>query len=292
MKRFGLLATLTITLLTLAACGNSVEGLDAAEQRWVEAGIDSYSLEYTIGAGEGAAGSIRVEVVDGEVIDFDGGSLFDESMGRTVEDLFEEARTVANDGVVLAAEFDPEWGYPTLLSFDPIENAIDDEYFVRVTDLTVGPQRNRPIEHRVLLDGAAVGPTWEVAVATSSDELDALTASVFADIDFDLNLETIDANFAEEVVFAFHLARSGSCPLAPMEGLAFDEIEHRLYPVVSMAEPIPESCTADANPHTIMIAVRRDDLPTDSFDVWVRPEAPQTTDDFLTIAAGELSKSE
>jgi|GEM_PF-6892492 len=54
MKRFGRLATLTITLLTLAACGNSVEGLEAAEQRWVEAGIDSYLLEYTIEGGEGA----------------------------------------------------------------------------------------------------------------------------------------------------------------------------------------------------------------------------------------------
>ena len=146
MKRFGLLATFTITLLILAACGNSVEGLDSAEQHWVEAGIDSYSLRYTIEGGEGARLSLRVEVVDGELVDVEGDNQFaNESMGRTVEDLFEEARTVANDGVVLDVEFDPEWGYPTLLSFDPIENSIDDEYLLRVTDLTVGPLRNHPI---------------------------------------------------------------------------------------------------------------------------------------------------
>gem|GEM_PF-5111199 len=163
-----------------------------------------------------------------------------------------------------------------------------------MTDLSVGPSRNRPIEHRVLLDGAAVGPTWEVALATSADELDALTTKLFGEIDFDLNLESIDADFAEEVVFAFHVPRSGSCPLAPLEGLAFDEIDSRLYPVVSMAEPIPESCTADANPHTIMVAVRRADLPMESFHVWVRGEDPPSccTEDVLGIAAGELSDSD
>ena len=48
---------------------------------------------------------------------------------RTVAQLFDDIRgAIKTPGVLQAAEYDATMGYPTRASFDPIKNAIDDEF--------------------------------------------------------------------------------------------------------------------------------------------------------------------
>jgi len=135
MRTFRLFAVIAISLIALTACGGSgsdVAGLESAETLWLESGIDSYTLEFTLSGGADA-GPLQIEVLDGEIVGFENlGKFGSESMARTVIDLFDETRQVADDGVVNIAEFDPDLGYPTLLSFDPIPEGVDDEYTIEV----------------------------------------------------------------------------------------------------------------------------------------------------------------
>ena len=119
------------------------------------------------------------------------------------------------------------------------------------------------VPHRVLADGLGTGEPWSTQVVTDAETLAVITPDVDADA----------VDFESGVVFALNPAESGSCPFGPIEGLEFDTLNRVLYPVVSLAGDF-EACTADANPHLILVVVAKADLPEAPFDVWVNGQEP------------------
>lgn len=118
------------------------------------------------------------------------------------------------------------------------------------------------IKHRVLADGLDTGQSWSAAVITNADILAEVAPALDATIDFET-----------EVVFALNPAESGSCPFGPMAGLEFETLNRVLYPVIPLADDFT-SCTSDANPHLILVAVMKADLPEAPFEVWVNEHEP------------------
>lgn len=145
------------------------------------------------------------------------------------------------------------------------------------TSTTVPSGESSAIPHRLLADGLdGGGQPWTTAVVETEEEL----ASLVPDAGVD---------WETEVVFRFTLAESGSCPFDEMQGVVFSAPSLRLYPEVPLVGQ-PDACTSDANPHTIVVAVSRDDLPKGGFSLWVNGEDPLSgvTDGVTHIAAGEL----
>ncbi len=292
---------LFVALAALTACGTTLEtglgappevaGLEEAERRWKDAALTHYRVEYRIQGGV-EVGPIWVEVRDGEIVDrgFEG-QLEPEGLVRTIDDLFAEVRQVARDGEVLAAEFDAEFGYPTLLSLDPIPDAIDDEFAYviidvrRLVEATDESPEATSIEHRVLEDdiGTDGAEPYSVRVARDKDGLFALAAVL------DIEAPTVD--FSEEIVLNFNLAESNSCRFDAIADLVFDDPHQRLHPVVPLIDPGRESCEGDANPHGILLAVPRNALPAGGFSLWIDAQDPPgcCSDRLVFIAPGELN---
>lgn len=150
-------------------------------------------------------------------------------------------------------------------------------------DVELGVQEIVPIPFTLLAEGGSVGEPYTVQVAKTDVEFEELG------LQGDVDLET-------QVVFAFTLAESGSpnCALQPMTGLSFDNPHSRLYPEVALLGDTGSgetSCTADANPHQIVVAVNRTDLPKTSFSAGISPgDAPGCCEsDVLFFAEGELT---
>lgn len=134
------LPTLAILAVAVSACADPFapeqNALDDARVRWEAAGITAYQLEYRNVCFCGRV-HIRVDVTNGQVTRVE--PLDDDDAfgpvheGYTVERLF----ALIQDGLErrphdVALSFHPELGYPTSVSFDPIGNAIDDEWGFRV----------------------------------------------------------------------------------------------------------------------------------------------------------------
>lgn len=137
----------------------------------------------------------------------------------------------------------------------------------------------RQIPHRLLADGFdGGGQPWTTSIVTTDEELGSFVPD-----------GTVDRE--SEVVFRFTLAESGSCPFDDMRGLFYSAPDLRLYPEVPLVGE-PDVCTDDANPHTIVVAVDRDDLPTGEFSLWVNAEEPPSgvVDGVTRVAAGELDR--
>ncbi|HEX6197229.1 MAG TPA: hypothetical protein VFZ37_15050 [Jiangellaceae bacterium] len=134
----------------------------------------------------------------------------------------------------------------------------------------------REIAARIVAEDIDAGVPWTTSRLTSPRELELLAPDGAADWD-------------NEVVFAFTLAESGSCPFGAVERVEYSEPDERLYPVVPLAED-SEACTDDANPHTVVVAITRDDLPEGAFSIWVDADEPPSgvTDGVTRFAAGEL----
>lgn len=148
------------------------------------------------------------------------------------------------------------------------------------TDSTVpadeGNGEVREIPARIIAEDVSAGEPWTTSRLTSSRELELLAPSGEADWD-------------NEVVFAFTLAESSSCPFGTVERVEYSEPDRRLYPMVPLAEEA-DACTDDANPHTVVIAIARDDLPDGELSIWVDGDEPPSgvVDGVTRFAAGEL----
>ena len=168
-----------------------------------------------------------------------------------------------------------------------------DEMVVNVLAITdpqrvVDPSDIESIPFRLLAeDGAApfFGDGWSARVIPTIDEL----APAYGQVEVD---------FDNEIVFEFALTESGSCPLGTIEELEFDQVTRLLYPVVPLAfvqdgeaDGDDRVCTADANPHLIVLAVNRSDLPEGDFAVaatsggWSDGFGPLQIDDTLRAGA-------
>jgi hypothetical protein len=110
-----------------------------------------------------------------------------------------------------------------------------------------------------LLGQTAAGEAFTVGVATSADGLPAL----WADAGIDDPMPTVD--FEREVVVRYTHAVSGTCPEIELRGVGVDDEARIVYSVVVLpSSPLFEgqACTADARPHSFVVAVDRDRLPS------------------------------
>ncbi len=73
-----------------------------------------------------------------------------------------------------------------------------------------------------------------------------------------------------EVFLEFSIAESSSCPNGPLDRIEYNPDTARLYPVL---EPLERDggCTDDDNPHVIIVAIARLDLPAAAFTATTGP---------------------
>jgi hypothetical protein len=143
----------------------------------------------------------------------------------------------------------------------------------------------REIDHRVLVDGEPSGDTWVTALATNSNAL----GQLWAEIGLPDDVPVVD--FVESIVVYFGPAESGSCRFGPLTTVAYDAEVGRIYPVLDFEDGEPRGCTEDANPHAIVVAIPRLDLPDDDFDIWVDRNDPPAccAAEVTRVEAGELA---
>lgn len=169
-------------------------------------------------------------------------------------------------------------------SANPSETPVSTSAPIATTTVppTSGDAEATEVPHRVLADGLDVGAPWTTRNVSSDGELEEIFRA--------FPLESGQIDWQREVVFVFTLAESGSCPFGDLQGLRFSEPHLRLYPVVELAGDF-EACTADANPHTVVVSVDRTDLPEGDFSLWVEAEDPPVgvRDGVTYVAAGELT---
>ena len=144
----------------------------------------------------------------------------------------------------------------------------------------VATEEEQLIPFTVLVEGAAVGDPDSVEIIRSATELQ--NTGIDASVDF-----------GSQVVFVFTLTESGSpqCALQPMTALIYETPYQRMYPKLATVDLGDVSCTADANPHQIVVAVNRADLPVGAFSLWISSaNVPGCCDDgSVSVAHGELT---
>lgn len=141
-------AVLSVLAISLAACG-ILEGdadarvqLNEARRLWAERSVEDYVYRYRRWCGECLAvrtRPYRVTVHGGaivEVLDAETGRQAPSDYVRTVEGLFELVEDVLDhDPYRFSVAYDPRWGFPSSLTVDYVEEAVDDEFSVSAGDL-------------------------------------------------------------------------------------------------------------------------------------------------------------
>lgn len=117
------------------------QDLAAAIDRWqrVQASSYSYLLRETCGERSGL-GVARVEVIDGRVTKVLPArpTPLDRPYVSTVPELFEQIEAaLQQDQGTTRVRYDERLGYPRLVRFDPIPEAVDDERCVSVDDFEI-----------------------------------------------------------------------------------------------------------------------------------------------------------
>jgi hypothetical protein len=140
-------ALATLTLL-LAACGlgpgasaspkdAALRDLAARKAQWESKGLDDYAFTVTRLCFCPSTDPLEVTVVDGVATQVtDAGEPLDpaqiQGIPTTIPALF--ATVAANaDAAAMTVEWDQVFGFPSSISVDSIENAIDDEFGITVT---------------------------------------------------------------------------------------------------------------------------------------------------------------
>ncbi len=140
---------LAIALLALThmgctdVLGPEQDELALARARWAVTNADDYSFEFRRACfcAPDFVRPVRIEVQDGTVtsavyVDTEETIPPPLTSVPTIDDLFDEIQA-AMDGMAFSiiAEYDADMGYPTSVSIDHIENAIDDEMAFTVSSL-------------------------------------------------------------------------------------------------------------------------------------------------------------
>ena len=125
--------------LTLVGCtdvlGPEQDALAAARARWALTNADNYMFEFrrSCFCAPDFVRPVRIEILDGIVssavyVDTEEPISLPLTSVPTIDDLFEEIQD-AMDRLAFSviADYDANMGYPTSVSIDHIENAIDDE---------------------------------------------------------------------------------------------------------------------------------------------------------------------
>ncbi len=124
--------------------GPETDALSRARARWAAAGIDSYVFDFQrlCFCGGDVIRPVLIDVLDGEVSSATfldtGEPVTDPAAGLpTIEDLFEEIQSaIDRNAHSVVARYDPDLGYPSEVSIDFLENAIDEEMAFSVSSLS------------------------------------------------------------------------------------------------------------------------------------------------------------
>lgn len=142
--------------------------------------------------------------------------------------------------------------------------------------------KSRYIPHQILVDESGVGGVFSTDLADTNEELEYLWNRL------DLAGSPPDVEFGTHVVLYFGLGESGSCPFDSLVGIVYAEPNFRVFPAMQDSVPAGTACTDDANPHAVVVSVRRDDLPTGEFHLWVFESDFDSSEGVTFIAPGEL----
>lgn len=114
-------------------------------------GPDIYSFVYRYGNALCNGDRMRVDVVDGEVVDAE---MLSDSCGLislddavTIDDLLARIESHTDDDVLIDASYDDRMGYPTRVVVDQIAGAVDDEITFGVVSVTLTEQPRRQASH-------------------------------------------------------------------------------------------------------------------------------------------------
>lgn len=138
-----------------------------------------------------------------------------------------------------------------------VSGSVDDISEAVLAIVDPPPVRNEgdvfAVEHRVLVEDVPIGDPWSSQVVVADDVWRA----------YGNDIELAD----NELYFEFVVAESGSCPLGPLAGVEFDSVSEVLFPVFESDSEPDRSCTADANPHAVVVAMARSNLPAETFSI-------------------------
>ena len=138
-----------------------------------------------------------------------------------------------------------------------------------------GPQPQRGPAWRLLANEPGVGTVWDTTAAFDQEGYRELWRML------GLDGEPPAVDFEHEIVLHFGPAVSGSCSNIRLDGL---RIENDLVlPQIVQPGVQPPACTADANPHTYLLAVERSALPAPPFRVQLGPDVPPGAQDSVTV---------
>jgi hypothetical protein len=114
--------------------------LRAAETRWAAKDLSSYRFTLTYSCFCPWTDPMTVAVVDDQVVSV---TMNGEGVSNAgglpllVESAFEQVRS-SLDAHEIEAAFDPEFGFPSRVVADPVENAVDEEFSFQITDFEPG----------------------------------------------------------------------------------------------------------------------------------------------------------
>jgi len=147
MKKF-LLVLMTLVLAACTAVGNAMGSQSEIEQNkenWQDANISHYRYNLHISCFCVFVENMPlvIEVQDGEVIsmEFQNGNEIDPSLLElfdkyaTIDRLFAEIEADLNGAAdKVTVEYDPIYGFPTKADIDFVEEAIDDELYLTISN--------------------------------------------------------------------------------------------------------------------------------------------------------------
>ena len=137
MKRLALVVLLVA--LAASACSrtsNEQRELESARERWEAAGLTSYRYQIVMRCFCPPLDA-AVEVIDGLVVSarpLSEGATVPQSRAVTIDEMFAmlEQELGSKERGDYTIEYHPDLGYPTRVSADPIEMAVDDEYALEI----------------------------------------------------------------------------------------------------------------------------------------------------------------
>jgi len=143
------LLLITLALLLAACSAGSKSEFDSNLSKWQDAGVSHYSFELGIGCFCWYADVLpaTIEVKDGEIVSMvlvNGeailpGEMFYEDFARygTIDNVFEATKSALDEADKIEITYDEQYGFPSKVSIDYIELAMDDELSLYVSSFQV-----------------------------------------------------------------------------------------------------------------------------------------------------------
>jgi len=140
---------LTIVSLLVACSAGSKSEFDSNLSKWHDAGVSHYSFELGIGCFCPYADVLpaTVEVKNDEIVSMVSvkgeeilpGDMFyaDFEQYGTIDKIFEATKSALDSADKIEITYDPEYGFPSEVSIDYIELAMDDELSLYVNNFQV-----------------------------------------------------------------------------------------------------------------------------------------------------------